>query len=98
MGVILQEMAMNYRIETVGAVCVPTAVPDHAICRKLHRCGTSLFRQRVVSWDPTGHRYITTFVAVRANPVISSGAGRNERINVLTLGAGSLCVGAVCCS
>eukprot|EP00792_Barthelona_sp_PAP020_P007806 TRINITY_DN3171_c0_g1_i1.p1 TRINITY_DN3171_c0_g1~~TRINITY_DN3171_c0_g1_i1.p1 ORF type:complete len:2913 (-),score=712.44 TRINITY_DN3171_c0_g1_i1:125-8794(-) len=66
MGVILQSLNRNYRMATVGTVCVPTTVPDHAICKRLLNCncpqGFSLLRQRVRSWDPTAHRFIPTFL------------------------------------
>ncbi|KAL0237310.1 hypothetical protein PCE1_000707 [Barthelona sp. PCE] len=65
MGILLQGLNKNYRMECVGTVCVPTTVPDHAICRKTLwcRCGEySLLRQRVRSWDPTAHRFIPIFI------------------------------------
>ncbi|KAL0207462.1 hypothetical protein P9112_012090 [Eukaryota sp. TZLM1-RC] len=60
-GLVLHELNKNYRIATVGRVCVPTTVPDHLLCRKLFKCkcasGYSLLVQRIKSWDITAHRF-----------------------------------------
>ncbi|KAL0211601.1 hypothetical protein RCL1_005227 [Eukaryota sp. TZLM3-RCL] len=68
LGLILHELNKNFRIATVGRVSVCTEVPDHFICRKLLSCdcpsGASLVKQRLKSWDVTGHRFIFRLFAL----------------------------------
>jgi hypothetical protein len=72
MGLILQKLGKEYRIDTVGNVNVPTTVPDHIICPSRPwalRCKCpgkdgNLIGQRVRSWDAATHRFLGKFLNV----------------------------------
>ncbi|KAL0235539.1 hypothetical protein GEMRC1_002121 [Eukaryota sp. GEM-RC1] len=68
LGLKLHELNQNFRIATVGRVCVPTTVPDHFLCSKLFKCncptGYSLLVQRIKSWDITAHRFAIKLIGL----------------------------------
>ncbi|PRP82866.1 hypothetical protein PROFUN_04729 [Planoprotostelium fungivorum] len=71
MGLILQKLGLEYRIDTCGNVNVPTTVPDHVFCPtrpwSLYcKCGKdgNLLGQRVRSWDVSSHRFIGKFINI----------------------------------